>query len=528
MRRIHQIIAFGFVLAPLLLVVAVVSRKAGLASVCNLIRNRHQNFPHDGPKGAWRYSLGSSFDEGFSLVFKSIFPIDLIIRYNTSDAVTHEIVARYASFSIVLTHELRGHFTTIPGTGCQKLSDDMAASYRNKVLIAQRGECSFVRKVENLFDSNLSPRAIIVANNIPKDELITMYHRTFNHNEEIETPILFISLEDYDDLKLIEPLDFELSISTVALDSIMGISLLMALSPPIIFLLIYSALRLLKFWRHRRMSIMNERYVAQLPVYMYKGNYLIPCSNFYEYLKATKQTENVPFTLSSSEVLVDEEIDVMLNHDSFVINGTDLYSLRILGLLFSNADFYPTLKCSICLGHLVPLQSRVLLLRCKHIYHEKCLSNWLIHFKKSCPLCNKMIRITDGPRSYGTFGRDLEAALDEEVGRGGSFEQTDDDIGPVVHDHESLPIPHINASNPHIGYSYASMPILPSHIQDLVSPSISASSGFSFVTTRSQSILPSGASVASEYLTPSASIASSGDDNRTDAAHSANSSFQLY
>lgn len=39
-------------------------------------------------------------------------------------------------------------------------------------------------------------------------------------------------------------------------------------------------------------------------------------------------------------------------------------------------------------GKYIPLKSKVLVLDCKHFFHEYCLSNWLINFKRSCPLCN--------------------------------------------------------------------------------------------------------------------------------------------
>ena len=43
--------------------------------------------------------------------------------------------------------------------------------------------------------------------------------------------------------------------------------------------------------------------------------------------------------------------------------------------------------CSICLEKLN--QNRVIKLRCNHLYHEKCIQQWL-SIKKICPLCNSV------------------------------------------------------------------------------------------------------------------------------------------
>lgn len=43
--------------------------------------------------------------------------------------------------------------------------------------------------------------------------------------------------------------------------------------------------------------------------------------------------------------------------------------------------------CSICLEKLN--QNRVIKLRCNHLYHEKCIEQWL-SIKKICPLCNSV------------------------------------------------------------------------------------------------------------------------------------------
>ena len=86
--------------------------------------------------------------------------------------------------------------------------------------------------------------------------------------------------------------------------------------------------------------------------------------------------------------------------------------VRGLNILVPPDDYFNATKCSICLEKFHPLRSRVLLLNCKHFYHEQCLSNWLINFKRSCPLCNNSLKLSyllSQPQpSYG--------ALEESVG----------------------------------------------------------------------------------------------------------------
>ena len=47
-------------------------------------------------------------------------------------------------------------------------------------------------------------------------------------------------------------------------------------------------------------------------------------------------------------------------------------------------------KCSICLNR-YKKSSNVTFLKCKHIFHKKCLSKWLLKCSNSCPMCKKII-----------------------------------------------------------------------------------------------------------------------------------------
>lgn len=336
-------------------------------------------------------------DSPFTNVVNLVFPIDLIVSYNYSNE-THEMVARYASFSPIISRSLTAEYAIVPGDACEgPWVPENKEDVKDKILIVLRGKCTFVRKILNLLNSDLLPRAIIVANDEPYRALITMYLASFNADGKLATPILFILNEDFKMLGTLEWEHLELLIRTAAFDNWINLLLSMAVSPPLLILICYLLIRTLQMCRRRRVSAMNQRLVKNLPVYIYHKNHLVPTQSFYYYLTATYQTNDIPLVPSSSEDVASMiEPETPASMKNFVINGTDLYLMRKqFGLLFAPDDFFPTFKCPICLDKFTPLQLRVLVLDCHHIFHEKCLSNWLINFRRTCPLCNDVMRPTE-------------------------------------------------------------------------------------------------------------------------------------
>lgn len=371
-------------------------RENGLSVLCKngILCGQTTEKEDSGNQRSGLRGLDLELDSPFTNVMNSVFPIDLVISYNYSNE-TFEMIARYASFSPIINRPMTAEYAIVPGFACEgPWSPENRGDYEDKILIVLRGKCTFVKKILNLLDSDLRPRAIIVANDEPYRALLTMYLASFNADGKLTSPILFILNEDYRRLKDLQSLHLKLVIRTATFDNWINLLLSMAVSPPLLILLSYLFIRTIQVCRKKRVSKLNERLVKNLPVYIYHRNHLVPALKFYNYLTSTHQTNNVPLPPSSSDDVASvSEPELPASMKNFVVNGTDLFLLRkTFGLLFAPEDFFPTFKCSICLDKFVPLQLRVLVLECHHLFHEKCLSNWLINFRRSCPLCNNTIR----------------------------------------------------------------------------------------------------------------------------------------
>lgn len=313
------------------------------------------------------------------------------------------MVGRYASFSPILSNPITGHYKTFPNSACEAINTTMPdyADYEDKILIVLRGDCTFVKKVDNLVHSDLNPKAIIIANDEPSSSLITMYSSTFNDDRSLDIPILFITNESYKIFYRFNLDNLLVKVSTAPLGNWINIIISMILSPPLLILFFYCLIQLIQNCRRLSRNKASEKIVRNLPVYIYNKNHLIRYLEFYNYLNVTSQTEllindNSDSSSSNNSLHFDRDSHTKPTPspssptlNNFKINGVDVKrSAAELGVLIMNDDFYPAFKCSICLDGFKPLKSRVLVLDCKHFFHERCLSNWLINFRRSCPLCN--------------------------------------------------------------------------------------------------------------------------------------------
>jgi hypothetical protein len=70
------------------------------------------------------------------------------------------------------------------------------------------------------------------------------------------------------------------------------------------------------------------------------------------------------------------------------LNSSQLYKKNII-LNISTQKFYTTpqkdITCSICMNEYIK-EDWVSLLKCKHIFHTKCIEEW-VNYKQNCPIC---------------------------------------------------------------------------------------------------------------------------------------------
>lgn len=396
-------------------------------------------FPVDCVVSVNRTSKGHGLDEdddagvvgttpvGGGATFDDLFALDGVVdsRHRKRNHSTIDMVGRYASFSTILSRPYTTNVTIFPKeiTGCDPI-DDPEGQYAGRAVVVLRGECTFVEKVRTVLA--LRPLAVIVANNEPHGGLITMYSNSFNLDGMVRTPILFISHEDYKTLKLGE-VEHQITLSTASLGNWFAVMFSMVLSPPLLVVVFYLTVILGQRLRRRQHNTRNMRVVKSMPVYVYNTNHLVDERYFSQYLQATGQEDTAKEAVEAVEMrhaisrkegksrsAAVLEATLLLGSPvlllDYKINGTDVTVLKeSLHLLTAGNDFFPAYKCSICLERYHPLVTRVLVLECKHFYHQHCLSNWLINFRRSCPLCNTVLR--GQVTQYGS----LDSTSDEEL-----------------------------------------------------------------------------------------------------------------
>lgn len=379
------------------------------------------------------HAFAPDFEYPISGPAETFFPIDSVVSYNYTDGSgvqeLYERLARYAAFSPILSDTLRTKYVIWPGDACDPiLPYERHVEEGGKAIIILRGNCTFTDKLKNVLELSLDPSAVIIANDEPKRGLITMFSRKFNEDGSLKIPIFFINNEDYVIYSEFEDRNLTLHFRTASLGGWFSLVFSLIFSPPILilscYLVLFLTLRVQKYCASR----LNTRLVKSLPVYCFNKDHLIEVHHLDHYLKVTNQSANHANNDSTRNLVSGH------GHSSsstqLILNGIDIRALaKDLHVLTAPEDFYPALKCSICLENYIPLESSVLILSCKHFYHEKCLSNWLINFRKSCPLCNRTIKISGilGPSNendetrrllpgslspdYSGVGPDLEAQV---------------------------------------------------------------------------------------------------------------------
>lgn len=360
----------------------------------------------------------------------AFFPIDAMILYNRTtsegDRETWNIRARYASFSSIVNNDIEGEIAIAESDFCE--APDNITNIRNKILVLSRGGCTFSVKIMNVLTLKDRPKSVIVANNKPNDPLITMYSSLLE--QRVHFPVMFITYESYSDY-LAHADGKRVSIITLTYSNLVNILGSSVLSPPLIIILVYLSLKCTNNIKKRKKFRQNMNLVRRMPVYIFNGDHLVPKKSFASYLEVTDLThkaqevnavssDSSPTGSIRSFVLKDHVPNRETSRLSPYANNNDLIKLKKdLGLLLAPEDYYHSLKCSICLERFHRLSSHVIILSCRHIFHESCLSNWLINFKRCCPLCKLAINSKYIPlllddsvnNDYGSINANLEAQI---------------------------------------------------------------------------------------------------------------------
>lgn len=368
----------------------------------------------------------------FSSVMNLIFPIDSKVQYNISNS-SYEFAARYASFSPIVDYNIDSEYGIMEDSGCKPFNASEYEYLQDKIVVVMRGECTFVQKINNILESGLNAQAILVANNVANRGLVTMYSPTFNQDGTLRTPVLFIAYENYQQLDKLSADDIELRIAAAALGGWINWALSVMLSPPLVIIVFYSIIRCGQILKKKHTSRENEQLVRRLKVFIYNKSHLIPASDFYDYIRVTNQTQELEDAQAAERNSVSDSSSIETSRP-----GTPSRELPAmvcdLNILVPPDDYFNASKCSICLERFHPLRSRVLLLNCKHFFHEQCLSNWLVNFKRSCPLCNNSLKLSLlwglSHRNYG--------AMEESVGIDAEQRHPSSDaraIHPTTEDH---------------------------------------------------------------------------------------------
>lgn len=79
-----------------------------------------------------------------------------------------------------------------------------------------------------------------------------------------------------------------------------------------------------------------------------------------------------------------EDIKIHLNEDEFK-------KLKNIKITDENINLYKESSCNVCLCE-YNTDDSLILLPCKHYFHEDCISNWLCKENVKCPICRKDCR----------------------------------------------------------------------------------------------------------------------------------------
>lgn len=253
----------------------------------------------------------------------------------------------------------------IDSFGCAGHSEPR--DYSGKIVLVERGECSFYNKVYNLQTQHAA--AVVVGDNIYRRGLVTMYTEL---KDDVVIPSIFVSKESYNILRELHGHDQHIIVTVADIESsVIGTIIFLMLSPLCSLSMIYCFLLL-----HRRYKKMQERAskkaVAKLPVRTWhRPN---PESRRHNSAEAAAAPDS---DAENSEGSSSQERGVA---EASTRNTTSTDEDR-------EKIWTSSAECIICMEDYVDGVSQVMRLPCHHEFHVECITRWLTTRKKTCPIC---------------------------------------------------------------------------------------------------------------------------------------------
>lgn len=237
---------------------------------------------------------------------------------------------RLASFGPLLPPEgLTGWLLDVSDNnskGC--LPVDRKEIQKPWLALVERGECSFIDKVRAMQKSGA--QAVVVGDNMPSDELTTMYAP--GNTMDIQIPSVFIAQATYQHLKeqMSDRLSKQEPLKVVLLSNdyqlpLLDLLFVLVVSPLVMVVLFYLVYALFSCMRTR-----------QHVRHMKHAIHSIPTKTFKQALKSENQPDTCAICLD--EFIEDDELRVLL---------------------------------------------------CKHEFHIVCIDPWLIRRSRLCPICKQ-------------------------------------------------------------------------------------------------------------------------------------------
>ncbi|KAJ3123044.1 hypothetical protein HK098_002264 [Nowakowskiella sp. JEL0407] len=242
--------------------------------------------------------------------------------------------------------------------GCTPFSPPESASLpKNFIPLILRGSCSFFDKVYSMQSSNAS--LVIIGNNIPNSNLITMYSPGDTSNVTI--PSVFVSKETFDTLVEFYK-DARKSreiVGTSAADTIR-----------------------LGEYPNSSANLNPDNEIFSIPVVVSQDDSTIPL------LQILSITILIPVLLMLFLYFVYEFIKV---YNELTETAPEFIVKQLETRVVGNGNgVCEGDECIICLDEFKN-GVKVKVLPCKHEFHVECIDRWLLHQKKTCPMCKREI-----------------------------------------------------------------------------------------------------------------------------------------